>query len=515
MSNMEKPLATILFVIVLLSILFPFPGQADTQKAIAPDRISEVPGQAPAMAPDAAENAHAGSASGEAQTGRSLNLSAEEAAWLARHPVVRVAALTDYPPFEFHDVQGRYTGIAPDMLMLVAERAGFTVEHHFKTWPECLEALREKRMDLLPELVITEERRDYLHFTEPYLTVPHVLAVRGDSPVHTAKDLAGRRMALEKGYYTVSFVAEHLPEVEILEVDSGLDALMAVSTGQADAYLSNVALISFLIENNFLTGLKTLPFPDLGPLELAMGVRKDWPEMIPILEKGLQSITREERRTLIQNYAPHAYTEEAPLELTAEQRAWLTENTAFRMAVSEDWPPFEFIDQDGGHSGISAEYARWQEKALGLRLQAESGRSWTRMLEAVRSGEVDVISSIVANEERAEYLHFTRPFLEVPMVIATRNDAEYVDGLERLAGKTVAVVRGYVSQTYLERDHPDVDLLLLDNAEECLRAVFSERWSNVRFGRLHRGEQVRARIHRIYKRGIHQAGLLATDPEGI
>ncbi len=469
------PFTAILFAIVLLSILFPFHGQADTPGASDPSRISVVQGQSLATMRDGTADAHAGPAYREAQAERSLNLTAEEAAWLARHPVVRVAALTDYPPFEFRDVQGRYTGIAPDMLMLVAERAGFTVVPHFKTWPECLDALREKRMDLLPELVITEDRRDFLHFTKPYLSAPHVLAVRGDSPMRTSEDLAGKRMALEKGYYTVSFVAEHLPEVEILEVDSGLDALMAVSTGQADAYLSNVALISFLIENNFLTGLRTLPFPDLAPLELAMGVRKDWPELIPILEKALQSITRDERRTIFQGYAPHAFTEEASLELNAGQRAWLTENTEFRMAVSGDWPPFEFIDQDGGHSGISADYARWLEKTLSVRLQAEAGRTWTEMLEAVRSGEVDVISSIVANEERAEYLHFTRPFLEVPMVIATRDDAEYVESLDRLAGKTVAVIRGYIIQTYLERDHPDVDLLLLDNAEDCLRAVAEGR----------------------------------------
>ncbi len=41
-----------------------------------------------------------------------------------------------------------------------------------------------------------------------------------------------QRIALEQGYYTIGFVAERFPEIEILEMDSGLDALMAVSTGQ-------------------------------------------------------------------------------------------------------------------------------------------------------------------------------------------------------------------------------------------------------------------------------------------
>ncbi len=411
---------------------------------------------------------------GQASVLTHLDLTPDELAWIDQRPLLRVAAINDYPPFEFVDAQGRYVGIAPDLLALVAKRAGLRLEYHFGTWPESLEAVREKRLDILPALVNTPARGEFLNFTQPYLSASHALVVRGDSPIRSLQDLMDQRMALEKGYYTIGFIAKRFPKIEILEVDSGLDALMAVSTGQADAYLSNVALISHLIQANHLSGLKTLPFPDLGPVELAMGVRNDWPEMISILEKALSAITDVERRAIHQRYAPPV-AQAATLELSAEQRDWLQRHRNFRIAVSADWPPFEFTDQHGEHVGIALEYIRWLENTLGTRLQPVTGKHWSEMFAAVRNGEVDVISSIVASEERKAYLHFTRPYISLPLVIATRSDSDYVESLDRLAGKTLAVVRGYLVQEYLERDYPDLQLLLLDSADACLQAVIDGR----------------------------------------
>src|SRR6266496_1610646 len=55
-------------------------------------------------------------------------LTAEERAWLAAHPVIRLAPHPDYAPVEFFDEQGRYRGITADYFALFEQRLGMRFE---------------------------------------------------------------------------------------------------------------------------------------------------------------------------------------------------------------------------------------------------------------------------------------------------------------------------------------------------------------------------------------------------
>ena len=404
-----------------------------------------------------------------------VTLTAEEEKWVSDHPTIRVAGLTDFPPFDYQDENGAYSGIAVDILQAVAERIGLQVKPEFGSWTEGLEALRDKRLDLLPEVVDTPERREYLAFTKPFLIVPHVLVVKRNSPVRSINDLTGKRLALEKDYYTSAFIKKRLPQVKITEVDNTLDALLAVSTGAADAYLGNISLVNYLIEENHLPRLDTLPLTELGPLKLCMGVRKDWAPLIPILEKGLDSLTTAERRVINRRYIPLIETAGEQLVLTEAEKAWLEEHPVLRLGAVRDWPPFDYSDKGEEHSGISSEYAHWLDQTLGIKLMPRTDMSWPQILEAARNQEIDVISSITRTKERETYLIFTRPYINAPLVIITRNDAAYLENLDMLANRTVAVVRGYAIQSYLERDYPHLRLVLNDTPAGALKAVSDGR----------------------------------------
>jgi PAS domain S-box-containing protein len=413
-------------------------------------------------------------AGGEASAVR-VELTAEEQTWLKDHHQVRVAGLIDFPPFHYVDGSGNYTGIAVDMLKTMAGRIGFEIIPEFKPWAEGLAAVREKRLDLLPEVVDTPERRSDLAFTKPFLIVPHALAVKQGSPVRGIKDLEGRRLALERGYYSSALIKAVVPQVEIQEVETSLDALKAVRAGQAEAYLGNVSLATYLIEHNNLTDLEILPCPDLEPLKLSMGVRQDWAAMIPILEKGLNSLTSEEKQEISRRYVSQAKSGQKQLVLTDQEKAWLKAHPKLRLGVAKDWPPFEFFDDQGRHAGITSEYVGLLNRVLGVTLEPQKGLSWSDLMATAQRGEIDIISCIARTRDREEFLNFTEPYLQAPLVVVTRKDADYVGSLDMLAGKTVAVVRDYAIKTYLESDHPKLNLLDVNTPGAALLAVSQGR----------------------------------------
>ena len=67
--------------------------------------------------------------------------------------------------------------------------------------------------------------------------------------------------------------------------------------GNLDAFVDNLASITMSIRRQELENVKVASTTEYN-FELAFGVRKDWPQLVPILEKGLAAISRQERATI-------------------------------------------------------------------------------------------------------------------------------------------------------------------------------------------------------------------------
>ena len=85
----------------------------------------------------------------ETEADAGLTLTAAEQAWLAAHPVIRLAPDPDFPPIEFIDSNGHYRGIAADYAALVEQKLGikFTLVR-LDSWDEVLEQAQSRAIDM-------------------------------------------------------------------------------------------------------------------------------------------------------------------------------------------------------------------------------------------------------------------------------------------------------------------------------------------------------------------------------
>ena len=105
--------------------------------------------------------------------------------------------------------------------------------------------------------VRTPERDEFLGFTGIYIPTPLVIMTRSDEEgIGRAEDLAGRRVALVKGYSSSKRVLSEYPQVEQVPVDTPLDGLKAVALGDADAYVGVLGINVFLSSKHGITNLK-------------------------------------------------------------------------------------------------------------------------------------------------------------------------------------------------------------------------------------------------------------------
>lgn len=145
-----------------------------------------------------------------------------------------VAADVDYAPFSFLQ-DGRPTGFDVAFFDLVAAELGVEVEYRLGVWSDIHRRARLGEFDVVLGVLYTEERREYLTFTEPYNVFRFALAVHQDSPIRGLADVRGRRMAFLSGDAVPQLLLENQNiVVEGTGFPTLSQALQSVSRGEAD-----------------------------------------------------------------------------------------------------------------------------------------------------------------------------------------------------------------------------------------------------------------------------------------
>jgi len=163
------------------------------------------------------------------------------------------------------------------------------------------------------------------------------------------------------------------------------------------------------------------------------------------------------------------------LTLSDEENAWLSSHKTLRLGVDASWPPFEFRDEDGRYQGLAAEYVALIEKRLSVTLQPVEPISWNAVLEKAKLGDLDLLPGIMSTPERQEYLSFTRPYLDFPIVILAHEGGAHPHNLQDLYGLKVAVVENYAPHELLRTHHPDLNLVALPNVSSALQALATDK----------------------------------------
>jgi len=233
-----------------------------------------------------------------------LQLTPQEQHWLAQHPTIRLGSDMDFPPYEFADKQGRYQGIAYDYIALISKMLGIEMKVVPNlTWTEVLDGIKSGKVDLMPLLNRTAARSKFIHFTHSYLDMPRVIITRKDHAAITGlNDMYGETIAVVKSYaYLESLSTDH-PDLKMVDVDTPLDALKAVSFGQADGLIVTVGTGLYLMQHNALLNLHVAADAGMQGGAAHFGVRKDWPIFAQILDKALASISDAERQNIINKF---------------------------------------------------------------------------------------------------------------------------------------------------------------------------------------------------------------------
>ncbi len=259
------------------------------------------------------------------------SLTDEEKAWLAKHKTLRAGIDVNWPPFEFINDEGKLSGISKGFLEQLEDRLGITfVPETNLTWAQTIPAIRNKEIDVITMVTPSEKRAKDMLFTRPFISFPVVIVTLNDAGyIGRVEDLSGRRIAVGEGYITEVALIENHPDITPVPVGDVATALKNVSSGEVDAAMVNLAAFTYEVHRQNLSNLKVAA-PTEYSYNLAIGIRKDWPELVSLLDKAFADIDESTRADIKNRWVNINY--QLGLDYTQVLK-WLALGTVFFLAV--------------------------------------------------------------------------------------------------------------------------------------------------------------------------------------
>lgn len=224
----------------------------------------------------------------------------------AEPAALRLAVERDYAPFIFADADGKPQGMSMDMLSLVLAESGLEVQSlPPQPLATLLEDLRSQRADLITSLRSTPERAEFLVFSRPYIEVPAILvlgaAVSASDARKGLKALAGKPVAVGKGYGVEAPMRQRHPDIQWQAVEDDAAALRGVSEGRYTGAVADAASVAFLVRRDGFLDLR--PAGRVGfDYPLSFALTKPHAALMPRIDQGIQSIAPAARQAVIDRW---------------------------------------------------------------------------------------------------------------------------------------------------------------------------------------------------------------------
>lgn len=201
-----------------------------------------------------------------------------------------VVGLDDhFPPMGFRDESNQLVGFDIDMAREAAKRLGVEVEFKPIDWSAKEAELNGKRIDVLWNgLTITEERKQNIGFTAPYLENHQIVIVATNSPIKTKAELAGKIVGVQEGSSAVDAVKKDPAGntlKELKQFGDNVTALMDLSAGRLDAIVVDEVVGRYYAAKK--PGEYTVLEENFGTEEYGVGVRRDDTELLAKIDRAM------------------------------------------------------------------------------------------------------------------------------------------------------------------------------------------------------------------------------------
>lgn len=390
-----------------------------------------------------------------------------------------IACDSNFMPYTMLNSEGQPAGMFIDLWRLWAKKSGVPIRFSFTDWNTSIQEVRTGRADIHSGLFENKTRSKFMTFSKPfYESSSSIFYAKTGPPIPSMDALNGKTMGVIAGSDAANLLHSDHPGIRVREYEEYPPMITDVLKGNLAAVADESLGFLTILGRLGHSGEFDLLVPPLYKKPMVAGVAKGRQDLVKLIEKGFNGISYQELAKIESQWihtTGDLYFKPAlvRMNLTDAEKRWLKKKHVIRVGVNAKAPPLEFINGNGVYSGIASNYLDLLGKHLGLELSIVAGKSWTQMVAMGDQGKIDLYPCVAITPKVESTMAFTEPYLQFPIVIITRSQSAHVGGLFDLHGHRVAVTRECAANPLLKNDLKEIDLTLVDNPLEGLKAVSS------------------------------------------
>jgi signal transduction histidine kinase len=118
-----------------------------------------------------------------------------------------------------------------------------------------------------------------------------------DKQYKEVNELKGKKVGVVSDYIWDELISQYDDQIHIIRVETTQAGIELAALGAIDAMVSDLASVSYHINEMGISNLHVVPVnsDQKQKKELTIGIRKDWPQLQTILQKGLNSLKQQDK----------------------------------------------------------------------------------------------------------------------------------------------------------------------------------------------------------------------------
>ena len=400
----------------------------------------------------------------------SVVLPVKAAAETAPAKVVRVGSFED--TFNYVNEKGARKGYGYELLQTLSGYTGWQFEYVTCDWSNCFEKLKNGEIDIMGAISYTEDRAEEMLFSdEPMGEEKYYLYAdlsRADISASDYKTLNGKKvgvlMGTEPEVMLTEWEEKYGLKTEHVNVSNNEDAKQKLANHEIDCFVS--------LEESFWADLGISTITRVGKSGIYYALNKNRSDLKEELDNAMRALDEAVPFYTADLYKRYFSMDYTPI-LTGEEKAWLRKHGAIRMGfLASDSGVSTFDPATGEFTGVITDYIQFAADCLGnqeLEFQLVGYDSKEAELDALKSGEIDMIFHCDQNPNLAEEYHFacTNTTWTSNLMAVTNKQHFNENNVNR-----IAVPQNKLSlKKYLAFYYPQWEIVDCDTQEDAVKLV--------------------------------------------
>ena len=397
-------------------------------------------------------------------------LPVKAAAETASAKVVRVGSFED--TFNYVNEKGARKGYGYELLETLSGYTGWQFEYVTCDWSDCFEKLKNGEIDIIGGISYTEDRTQEMLFSdEPMGVEKYYLYAdlsRADISASDFKTLNGKKIGVLMGTEPEVMLAEweekYGLKTEHVNISNNEDVKQKLANHEIDCFVS--------LEESFWAERGISTITRVGESGIYYAINKNRPDIKEELDDAMRALDEAVPFYTADLYKRYFSMDYTPI-LTGEEKAWLRKHGAIRMGfLASDSGVSTYDPATGEFTGVITDYIQFAADCLGnqeLEFQLVGYDSKEAELDALKSGEIDMIFHCDQNPNLAEEYHFacTNTTWTSNLMAVTNKQHFNENNVNR-----IAVPQNKLSlKKYLAFYYPQWEIVDCDTQEDAARLV--------------------------------------------